>query len=229
MAENDERAEREKGIVRVKIPKYLKTVWSNMIELPWRGSQNTGVFDRAVERGLSLYSGNGGWIQHPELFARTMRWLAWIAGWVWSLSGLLLGAFIAPSLMQRIGLARSPYQDYTTIAIAVVVGLLIQLLAWLVMLLADWTARGISTPMPLHRLLVFTPISILLMCWPVAAVGYALYRYLTWIGPDQRAITIAFVGGLFVKVLIIPGIKTVLTGYGFKRLMAWLRDDKKGD
>jgi hypothetical protein len=60
----------------------------------------------------------------------------------------------------------------------------------------------------------------------VSRVGYALYRYFTWVGAGQGHVTAAFVGALLFKVLLIPLIKGIVTGAAFKLLMRWLRGDK---
>lgn len=61
---------------------------------------------------------------------------------------------------------------------------------------------------------------------PFAAVGYGFYLWLTWVGPDQREVTIAFVGGLLLKTFLIPFIKGIVTGALFKWFMNWLRGGK---
>jgi hypothetical protein len=64
------------------------------------------------------------------------------------------------------------------------------------------------------------------LLWPFVVAGYAIYRLLTWVGPGQRSVTIAFVGGLLVKTFLIPFIKGIVTGALFKWFMGWLRGNK---
>jgi len=62
---------------------------------------------------------------------------------------------------------------------------------------------------------------------PLAGVGYALYLYFSWVGSEQRTVTIAFVGGLLVKTFLIPFVKGIVTSSAFKVLMGWLRGSKR--
>jgi hypothetical protein len=54
-------------------------------------------------------------------------------------------------------------------------------------------------------------------------IVYAIYRYLTWIGPGQVHVVIAFIGGLLGKLLIL-GIP-VFARWALKKFNEWLGTD----
>src|SRR5579871_5215335 len=84
----------------------LKMRWLYMLEAPWHHSDSDAT--------------------------RRYHWEAWLAGWAWVLAGLLLGALIAPSLIEYVGLSESPYQQVLVISLTVLAGFLIQLLGSIV-------------------------------------------------------------------------------------------------
>jgi hypothetical protein len=180
----------------------LKEAWRWMLEPPWR------------------HSGPAPW--------RRTHWLFWLVGTAWSLAGLVLGAVVAPSLAQATELSDTPNQDVFTIGVAVFAGFLAQSLVWfmlvsallVVALISDKFSLAYAFPLA-AGLLVCCTLAVL----PFVGVGYALYRYFTWVGTGQGLVTTAFVGGLLVKTLLIPLIKGIVTGALFKLFMGWLRGD----
>jgi hypothetical protein len=175
----------------------LKGTWLAMLEPPWRNSV----------AGLTPF-------QHQAV---------WLIGWAWAIAGLILGAFFAPSLVQYVGLANTPYRDELDIGIAVLAGFLVQLLGWLLLLpfvlaVQRINYRALANP----RLLLSVLAIIASVPVPLAAVGYALYRYFTWVGTGQGLVTTGFVGGLLIKTFLIPFIKSIVTGVAFQRFMTWL-------
>ncbi len=175
----------------------VRDAWFSMLEPPWR---HTGTDKKSVRLG---------------------HWFLWLIGWAWALAGLVLGALVAPSLVQLAGLSDTLYLDWLIIAIAVLAGFLVQLLGWC--LLIAWVPiSGLLVVGAIGRIMAV--ILLVIACLlPFAGVGYALYRYFALVGADQRTVTIAFVGGLLVKTLVIPLIKGIVTGAAFKVLMRWLR------
>ncbi len=157
------------------------------------------------------------------------HWLVWFVGSVWSLAGLVLGAVVAPSLVQSVGHLATPYQGALVTGVAVLAGFLVQSLGWL--LLVPTLYVVVLIPQHLSWPNAARQASVLLVCFvfavvPFAGVGYALYRYVTWVGTGQGLVTTAFVGGLLVKTLLIPFIKGIVTGALLKWFMGWLRGDK---
>ena len=203
---------------------YLRTAWSTMLELPWRPSKKVDPIARTVQRVLLLYFGTDGLkIYHPELLTGGMRWVVWIVAWVWFLAALFLGAVVAPVFIRFTGL--TSYQYDAAVVIALLVGVIVHTLGWFSMFLADWSARGIKGPVSNRRYMGFALIGLLLVFWPIATVGGVLYSYLTWIGPGQRLITIAFVWSLLITT-VGTAIKGVVLPYLGKRLVDWVRGGK---
>jgi hypothetical protein len=195
----------------------LKQNWAYMLEPPWRGS----------EQGTE----------------KANHWTAWLLFWSWSIAGLVLGAFVAPALIQYLGLANIPFQDALDIGVAVLAGFLTQFLGialsevgFLVAIpgtsLFDKTASAWPhLPWYLRFLLVVLLVvaipltvvaAVIATLGPFAAVGYALYRYFTWVGSGQARVTTAFVGALLVKTFVIPLSKSIITGALLLRLKKWL-------
>lgn len=177
---------------------------------------------------------------------RNNTWFPWLLGWSWALAGMVAGALVAPSLVNFAGLADTSYQDWLVIGVALVSGFVVQLLGWTLVaypLTVDFLNKiGNMTdeelqkvglvrlqksqqPVKRNRVLIgcWLPITMLL---PLAGVSYGVYRYLTWIGPGQQSVTIAFVGGLLVKTFLIPFIKGIVTGALFRWFVNWLRGGK---
>ena len=135
-------------------------------------------------------------------------WLAeWLTGWAWALAGLVLGAFIAPSLMQLVGLANTGYQDAMDISVAVLLAFLTRFLGWCLYLflvapvvgfVTEWTGF-VGTPGLLRYVAL-----IIAAALPLGGVSYAVYRLLHWVGHGQEHVTIAVVGGFVVKAFLIP-------------------------
>jgi hypothetical protein len=181
----------------------LQEAWLWMLEPPWR------------------HSGPAPW--------RRTHWLFWFLGSAWSFAGLVLGAVASPSLVRFAGLSDTLHHGALAIGVAVLVGLLVQSLVWFVLVSALLVVVLISDRCSLPFAVALA--SGLLVCFalavlPFVGVGYALYRYFTWVGSGQGLVTIALVGALLVKTLIIPLIKGFMTGARLKLFMRWLRGGK---
>lgn len=174
----------------------LKVMWRFMLEPPWSNSAE------ATEGDI--------W----------GHWIAWTAGWAWALAGLVFGALISQSLLHWVNLANSQYKDWLVIVVAVLAGMLVQLLGTGMWMFIFDLEKGE------HISNVGCVVTVSSAVVLVAGLGYGIYRYLTWIGAGQREVTIAFVGGLLVKTFLIPLIKGIVTGALFKWFMSWLRGGK---
>jgi hypothetical protein len=149
------------------------------------------------------------------------HWSLWLLGWAWSIAGLLLGAVVAPSIVQFTGLSGFHYQDILVIGIAVLVGFIVQVIGWALVEIVIALDLSYSLPITISRLLF--NLAVLL---PLCGVALILYRYFNEISLEQRTAAVAFVGGLLVKTVAIPLIKAILTGAAFGFLMRWLRGGK---
>ena len=176
----------------VRFTNAIKSFWLDMLVPPWRHSGPDDRFD---------------------------HWASWLIGWAWALSGLVLGALIAPLLVRFAGLSNASYQDALVIGIAVFAGFVVQLFGWCLWLFFFLCIQN----MPEYLRVWGTPVVLVL---PLAASGYGVYRYLTWVGAGQRSVTIAFVGGLLIKTFIIPAIWGAIKSRAFQAFMRWLRGDK---
>lgn len=163
-------------------------------------------------------------------------------GWAWSLAGLILGALIAPQFVHSVRVFNGPYQDASIIATAILAGFLAQLIGWCVALCLlaagkEMTFRllytpnvdrvvGISFTNRLSMVIewLFFPMASALL--PLVGVGYGIFRYFTYVGAGQHYITVAFVGSLLIKTLLIPFVKGLVTGAIFRWFIRWLRGDK---
>lgn len=194
--------------------RQMKNSWLSMFEPPWRLWQPATTVEELEGCGF------GGWL----------------LGWAWALAGLVGGAFFAPLLVQWAGLSHTSYQDWLVIGIAVLASVVTQVLSMsLLLLVAVGLALFIdatTTVLVMHDFLESVAISSMAVMFfiasllPIAAVGYGIYRYLSWVGAGQRTVTIAFVGALLIKTFAIPLIKGIATGALFRWLMKWLRGGK---
>ena len=170
----------------------LSLTWLYMLEPPWYG---------------------------PD-YDRSDHWVIWVVGWAWAVSGVVLGALVAPSILRWAGVSSTQYQDWLVIVVALLAGILVQLLGWCMYIvvikgavyLFDGFFRDVIG-------LLFLVVCIL----PFAGVGYCIYRYLIWVGTGQRSITVAFAVTFLAKTLLIPFIKGLVTGALFKWFMNRLR------
>ena len=173
----------------------LKVMWLWMFQPPWRHS---GLGDE-----------------------RASHWFTWLLGWAWALAGLILGAVVAPLLVQYAGLSDTSYQGALMIGVVVLEGFLVQVLGWCVLALIFSFGKAVSLPKALGW-----PVLLVVFVLPLVGVGYALYSYFTRVGAGQGVVTILFVGGLLVKTFLIPFIKGIVTGAAFKVFMTRLRGGK---
>jgi hypothetical protein len=173
----------------------LKVMWLWMLQPPWR------------------HSGRGD--------ERASHWFIWLLGWAWSLAGLVLGAVVAPSLVQVMGLSATSDQGALMLGVVVLAGFLAQALGWCYLALIFGIGKAVSLPKALGW-----PVLLVVFVFPLAGVGYALYPDFTKVGASQEVVTIVFVGSLFVKAFLIPSIKAIAVGMELKVFMRWLRGGK---
>jgi hypothetical protein len=138
---------------------------------------------------------------------RREHWLTWVAGWVWAIAGLALGAFVGPSLLALAGLANSSYRDLLAVGVAVLLGFWVQFIGWIT--LAGAGERAARLPEGRQGQLMRRGLLVLTFVAPLVLVQELLFAYYSTVGSGQRSITIAFVGGLLVKTFLIPFIKAL--------------------
>jgi hypothetical protein len=151
------------------------------------------------------------------------HWAIWLIGWAWSVSGIVLGALVAPTLAQQLGLTNSGYQDMFVMAIAVIAGFLVQFLGWCMMGLL---AAVLDNAVKRYPQWLDDSIGWVFALVPLAGVGYGIYRYVTWVGAGQRTATVAFIGGLLIKTLVLLVITSHVTDTLSKWFMGRIRGDK---
>ena len=185
----------------------LKSTWLDMVEPPWKTDGD---------------------------------WGNWLLVWSWILAGVALGALIAPSLVRRMRLEDTSVQDWLVISVAVLGGLVVQILgiamAILGFILVDGIAdldfgaveeiRVLFVVVGVVQAIVGLLLLAIVFLLPFAVVGFGIYLYLTRVGSDQSAVTIAFTGSLLIKTFVIPFIKGIATGALFRWFMKWLRGGK---
>jgi hypothetical protein len=118
------------------------------------------------------------------------------------MAGLVLGALIAPWLVQFAGLSTTPYHDWLGVPVALLAGILVQYLGWILAFLLPLRL----IPPSLYKLLSYPAVAL-----PLAGVGYGIYRYLTWVGPGQSSVRSAFFGALVVWWFLDLLIRVIVT------------------
>jgi hypothetical protein len=201
---------------REKFVRQLKNAWLMMLERPW---QSAGTGDD-----------------------KETHWVLWLTGWTWSIAGLLLGALVAPTLLQIAGFADITYYDVAVIAVAVLVGFLIQLLGWscailLYSLFQFLTfrfslqlgeskyrlAHAVLTAYMALELVLWLVILAVIFLFPLACATLGVYVYFSLVGEIEGSVVVAAVGGLFIKLVALPLIKAVLSATALAFLVRWLR------
>jgi len=152
---------------------------------------------------------------------RVSHWFIWLLAWAWSLAGLVVGATVAPSLVQVTGLAENPNLGALMVGVVVLAGFLAQVLGWCLLALIFAVGKAVSLPNALGR-----PVLLVVFVLPLAALGYILYRSGTRAGAHQDIVPLIFVGGVFVKAFLIPSVSAMATDAGLKVLMGRLRGGK---
>lgn len=191
---------------------YMKDMWRWMFAPPWH---KTGIKGPSGEE----------WEDEHFQFS---HWVPWLFGWGCTIAGSLLGALLATSLVQTMGITNTTFQDAVVIALAVLFGFVLQALGWGLMALdmalwIKWIALLLRPKFVSLRLAgrIDNYSTYVLALIPVALGGYGVYRYLVWVGPGQSTVNIALVGILLAKMLFLI-IKGIMTGALFKRFMRWL-------
>ena len=149
------------------------------------------------------------------------HWFLWLLGWSWALSGLIVGALYAPAVVSWIGLSWVPYQDTLYLIIACVAALLVQLVAWTLVLLIFAFGLLLGNLAGLSKLPadhIIPPIRtvgyirfFIYLFWPCIVAVYVAYSTFVDSSPSQRSLAIAIVGGVILKGLMIPFIRTAVS------------------
>lgn len=171
----------------------MQRVWRVMFEPPWKKSAE---------------------------YSRWVRWEGWTVGWFYALEGLVAGALVAPSLLDKVGLANSPYYDWLLITIPVVTSVLVQLLWWgsMVIMNSLWPSVAIKLPWWKRWLLLY---SYSLVQFVAMYLGFVLvYNLISALQTKQGGVAISLVGGLVFNLIIIPFI----VGKLGSRFVDWIRD-----
>ncbi|HEX6799394.1 MAG TPA: hypothetical protein VF116_16925 [Ktedonobacterales bacterium] len=173
---------------------------------------------------------------YPGRYQQAYRWPGWILRWGWPVAALMLGAFIAPLSLELVGLANLSYSGVLEIAVALLVAILAQSADWLFAVLvfhvirpmleridersAGWWVNWLVGPV------VALGFALPPLILPFVGVCYGIYRYVTWVGPGQHGVTVAFVGGLVVMMLVVPLVRRIVTSSLLKFIISRLRGDK---
>jgi hypothetical protein len=150
-------------------------------------------------------------------------------GWSWSILGLILGAFIAPSLLAHWRLLNSAYQDWAIYAIAALSAFTVQLISFGVYIILTYiVAFPIYILMPIKAILNRPGQVALSLAFMVAALAflagesYALWWFITTHGTHQ-GLTGVHVLGAFIATRVF---KTVIIGsigrWLWKRFKRWI-------
>ncbi len=107
------------------MPRF-RMLWLYMLDPPWRHSEPEP--DPSVKTDYGTGPSIGKWLLWR--MRRRLHWYVWVAGWLWAVAGLVLGALVAPLLLKRAGLSDTQYQDWIVIGVAVLAGFLVQFLSW---------------------------------------------------------------------------------------------------
>lgn len=175
----------------------LKTVWLLMLEPPWHYAQ-IGV-------------------------QRNARWFFWLAGWFWMVAGLLLGALVAASLIQPLGITDEAYQTWLVLGVAILAGFLVQALGVAVLAVFQViTPRGDWKNLPFRFALLLFLLLYALAALPIVGVAYGIYRYLTWLGPGQSGTLVALVVGMALKATAPFLCSLILNRGRIIKIKAWL-------
>jgi hypothetical protein len=166
------------------------------------------------------------WQPRPRLTTRE-RWGVWLGTWLIALIGLVGGAIAAPAVLAAMRLTHSPFYDWMLIAIAVVAGILVQMAMTGVAGASNALEPKPRPDLPRGKRLLLRLRYYVFNSAVVILGAILVARYLDWIQSEQRAITIAFVGALLVKSIVLPGVKTLIMGKAAKRLWHWIQDADK--
>jgi hypothetical protein len=156
----------------------------------------------------------------------------WLVGWIWALTGIILGAVLSPYLLEVGGVADSPYQDVIVIGIATIAGFFVQFLGWLVVTLFGFIVVGIIGPLTRTEPGDIALFLVLLIALPLPLIGagYGIYLYAAKIGIKEGFVSVGVIGGVLVKLTValgLPLLKTIIVGFIFARFMIWLRGSNK--
>jgi hypothetical protein len=161
---------------------------------------------------------------------RFVQLLLWSFGWLWSIVGLILGAFIATPILTRVGLVNTPSQDWLTYGIVALCAFAVQLLSFGVFMLL-LTALEIlenilenSSPFVISDA-VGRVITTLLALVILGGESYALYRFIQTQNVQQGLVTGYAVGGFIVKAIIFPVLKSLAVALIVKPILKWLRGE----
>jgi hypothetical protein len=178
----------------------MRRIWAVMIQPPWK---------------------------YTARYSKEFFWVTWVFGWIFALGGLWIGALVAASLVQAVGLESTSYVDWVLIAIAVLVSVLFQLVVYGLGAISNALEPVIRFDAPRWQQRRLRITSLVFDLGVIALVSLLFFRFGPWIVTLQRSVPIAFVGGLLVKTIIIPSIKGTVTGTLLKWFVSWLRGGKE--
>jgi hypothetical protein len=184
----------------------IRVFWADMFTPPWKDVENESKF---------------------------MQLLLWSFGWIWSIMGLILGAFIVTPILTRFGLMNTPYAGWLTYGVVALSGLVIQLISYGIWSLLFLFISIVPIVVSLGK--VFPPEDYPSYSWNIITPGvalltlggesYVIYRFIQTQNLAQGTATAYALGGLVVKALIFPAIKGFFVGIVTKRIFAWLRGE----
>jgi hypothetical protein len=100
---------------------YVRALWLAMLTPPWHPLKGYSPFGHVS---------------------------SWLFGWLASILGLILGAFIATPIVTRLNLANTPFQDWVIYGIVVLSAFVVQLLSpfiWIiVMIIRNFSGRHVK-------------------------------------------------------------------------------------
>jgi hypothetical protein len=194
----------------------VAALWARVFTPPWRALRHVGPprfkYWRARRTRLSS------------------RAALWALGWGWSLVGIILGAFLAPALLNQWGAAQSDLaRDVASCGVAALMGYVVQTLSFglLLLFVAIWGLRpeplleggGVSSWVSIaDELEYMTTDRPQVIASSVILVGEsaALWWYVTTQVTLQGAVATYVLGGLIIKVV---------SGLLVTRVFWWLRGE----
>jgi hypothetical protein len=155
----------------------------------------------------------------------------WALGWSWSILGLILGAFIAPSLLSHLRLIPSTYHDWAIYAIAAATAIVVQVVsfvAWstVVFNIANRFSIRLGPITNLRRMPIYLPVVFFSSAGvglvTLGVEGYALWWYITTHSTHQGLVGVYVLGGFIVKLVIGNVIIGGVLKWLWKQFRRWI-------
>jgi hypothetical protein len=143
-----------------------------------------------------------------EGYSKRLHFVAWILGWLWAISGILAGSLLALPLLDAFHIQGTPFASPASIAVAIGMGFAVQLLGWLLLILAS-TAKWLTNvffALDLGVLLAFITIATLggmAVLFSLIVLGTLALTGVDVLGDLEKLIPV-FVISALSGVLIIP-------------------------